>query len=252
MRHVDLDHLEARLLGPARGVAEGPDDGADVVGRELARHGVPLGEGQGAGPDRRPAAATLHHGPAAAPGRLGRGLASGVRELDRGSGPLLGDEACGGSPRHRVRVGPQARVVGADPALGKDGARLGDDEPGAAHRAAPEVDEVPRVRQAVARRVLAHRRDGDAVAQRRLAQPQGREEGAHCAMLHPRPDGGHARCFQPTSGFRTLSSGNRLKSRSALQSSPTPCRRHSAAIRASCTRGPSMRPSRRSGFRLCQ
>ena len=32
----------------------------------------------------------------------------------------------------------------------------------------------------------------------------------------------------------------------------TPCRRHRAAIRASCTRGPSIRPSRRSGLRLFQ
>ena len=74
---------------------------------------------------------------------------------------------------------PDPGVVGADPALGRDGARLGDHEPGAADRAAAEVHEVPLGRQAVRRRVLAHRRDGDAVAERHLAQPQRREEGAH-------------------------------------------------------------------------
>lgn len=48
-------------------------------------------------------------------------------------------------------------------------------------------------------------------------------------------------------GLRVLSEGNRLKSRSIVQSSSTPCRRQMAATRASWTLGPEMRPlSRRS------
>ena len=42
-----------------------------------------------------------------------------------------------------------------------------------------------------------------------------------------------------------MSAGNRLKSRSAVQNSVTPCARHMAAILASCTIGPpDMRPIR--------
>ena len=179
VRRVDLDHFERGLLGPPRGIAEGADHRAEVVARQLARHGVALGESQWARPDRLPAAASLAHRTAAAPGRLGPGLAPGVRELDGRNRSLPGDEAGDGGPRLRVRVRPEAGVVGADPPLGRDGARLGDHEPGPADRAAAEVHEVPLGGQAVRRRVLAHRRDGDAVAERRLAQPQGREERAH-------------------------------------------------------------------------
>jgi len=48
---------------------------------------------------------------------------------------------------------------------------------------------------------------------------------------------------QPTRGFRTGNPGNRLKSRSADQSSQTSSNRHIAATRASWTRGPAIRPS---------
>lgn len=47
------------------------------------------------------------------------------------------------------------------------------------------------------------------------------------------------------SGFRTLSPGKRLKSRSIVQSSVAPCWRQMAATRASWTFGPAMRPARR-------
>lgn len=43
-------------------------------------------------------------------------------------------------------------------------------------------------------------------------------------------------------GLRVFSAGNLLKSRSMVHSSVTPCARQSAAIRASCTSGPSTFP----------
>jgi hypothetical protein len=48
---------------------------------------------------------------------------------------------------------------------------------------------------------------------------------------------------QPMSGFRTVSPGNRPKSRSAVHSSRTPWSRHKAATRASCTCPPATRPA---------
>ena len=179
MCHVDLDHLEARLLRPPGGVPKGPDDGRDFVGFELARDGVAFGERQGARSERMPAARAIARRPAAVPGCLGRGLAPGVGELDGGDGALLLDETGDGGPGLGVGIGPEAGVVGADPALRQDGAGLGDHEGGTADRPAAEVHEVPLGRQAVVRRVLAHRRDDDAVAERRLAEAQRPEERAH-------------------------------------------------------------------------
>ncbi len=46
-----------------------------------------------------------------------------------------------------------------------------------------------------------------------------------------------------TSGLRVRRAGKREKSRSAVRSSLTPCCRHSAAMRASCTAPPTMRPA---------
>ena len=56
------------------------------------------------------------------------------------------------------------------------GSRLGEDEPEAAHRELAEMHEMPVVGEAVVRRVLAHRRDDGAVAQREAAQVQGGKE----------------------------------------------------------------------------
>jgi predicted DNA-binding transcriptional regulator YafY len=47
---------------------------------------------------------------------------------------------------------------------------------------------------------------------------------------------------QPTKGFRTVNPGKRLKSLSIVHNSLTPCCRHKAATRASCTCGPATRP----------
>ena len=68
----------------------------------------------------------------------------------------------------------------------------------------------------------------------------GRRVSAHGAHSDVR------RTCYPTSGLRQGSPGKRPKSRSAVHSSRTPCAAHSAAIRASCTAGPEIRPSRTS------
>ena len=53
-------------------------------------------------------------------------------------------------------------------------------------------------------------------------------------------------------GLRVVRSGNRLKSRSAVKSSDTPCARQSAAMRASCTRGPVTCPASTAFLRMGQ
>jgi hypothetical protein len=50
--------------------------------------------------------------------------------------------------------------------------------------------------------------------------------------------GDRAQSYSTITGLTTAKLGKRLKSRSALHNSRTPCCAHSAAIRASCTCGP--------------
>ena len=59
---------------------------------------------------------------------------------------------------------------------GSDRRRLGEDEAGAADRAAAEMHQVPVVREAVLARILAHRRDDDAVAKLDSAQAERRKQ----------------------------------------------------------------------------
>ena len=59
----------------------------------------------------------------------------------------------------------------------RDARHLGNEEPGAAERPAPEVDEVKIAGGPVDRRVHVHGRDDDAVLERHAAQAKGREHG---------------------------------------------------------------------------
>ena len=79
----------------------------------------------------------------------------------------------------RLRVVPEPRVVRGDPSLGGDGGRLGDDHARTAARELGEVHVVPVVRHAVHRRVLAHRRDPQAVARGGAGQLEGAEQQGH-------------------------------------------------------------------------
>src|SRR5690349_903826 len=83
-----------------------------------------------------------------------------------------------------MRFGPDARIPRGDASLGSYAARLDAHHGGAAHRAAAEVDEVPIVGHAVLARVLAHRRDEDAVVEFDGSQDERREEaGSHREII---------------------------------------------------------------------
>ncbi len=168
VRGVELEDIEARPRRAARGRRERrrprPSSSAPS---SAAGTGWPGANGNGPGPTGRPAALARCERPAALPRRRRGGLASGVGELEPRHRALRLHE--GGDPRQRLGVGvaPEAEVGGRDPPLGEDRGRLGDDQPGAAHRAAPEVHEVPVRRHSVDAGVLAHGRHADAVAERR-------------------------------------------------------------------------------------
>src|SRR5581483_9003591 len=122
-------------------------------------------------------------GASAAPRNVGRCLASGVRELNACDRALRFHELHDGSECARMFFRPDAAVPCGDASGRRDGARLDEDETGAAHRAAAEVNVMPFVGQAALARVLAHRRDEDAISERDLAKRVRREEVRHQVWL---------------------------------------------------------------------
>jgi hypothetical protein len=61
-------------------------------------------------------------------------------------------------------IAPNTEIFRADPALGQNRGRLRQHQPRATDRAAPEMDEMPVIRETVRARIFAHRRHSDAIA----------------------------------------------------------------------------------------
>jgi hypothetical protein len=78
-----------------------------------------------------------------------------------------------------MRVAPDAKIFGTDPAVSRDGARFGEDQRGTADRAAAEMREVPLAGEAVDAGVLAHRRYEHAVCERQPAKDERLEQVGH-------------------------------------------------------------------------
>jgi hypothetical protein len=100
-------------------------------------------------------------------------------ELDAGDRALLAYEVRRAGERLEMPVAPYTQVLWGDAALRRDRCRLGEDQAGAADGAAGEMYEVPIVRHALARGILAHRRDADAVAEGDVAQTELIEQMGH-------------------------------------------------------------------------
>ena len=100
------------------------------------------------------------------------------------------------SERRFVRIAVQAEVRRRDSALGRDRRRLDDQEARARDRQMSEMDQVPVARRPFAGRVLAHRRDDDAVGEAKPADLERLEESAHRAIVDrsPRPGPQRGRC----------------------------------------------------------
>jgi hypothetical protein len=107
------------------------------------------------------------------PGTVGAGLAAGVADLDAGHGTGGLD---GLHDRHeglRQLVRPDAGAARRDAAFGRHGGGFHDHQAGAAAGDAGVVRQMPFVGLAVHRHVLAHGRDGDAVAQGQVLELEG-------------------------------------------------------------------------------
>ena len=91
VRGVHLEDAEASLACPPRAVAEGRDDGRDVVGGHLARGRRVGGLRDGGGGDRLPAAIADRDRLRAPPqGRDTEALRPAVPDLDRRHGAVAG------------------------------------------------------------------------------------------------------------------------------------------------------------------
>ena len=90
-------------------------------------------------------------------------LAAGVRQLHARDAALRVNEADDAREHGDVLVFPDAEILRADAAFGRDRRGFGHHQPGAADGAAAEMHEVPVIGEPVVARVLAHRRDEDAI-----------------------------------------------------------------------------------------
>ncbi len=118
MGRVQLEHLESGADGPAGGIREVGDDLLDPVGVERGGLGE-VGVGDGRGSDGAPSAVGDGDGASrAGERRRGRRLAAGVTELHAGDGSAGTDGRDDGPPRLGLRIGPEAGILGRDPALG--------------------------------------------------------------------------------------------------------------------------------------
>jgi hypothetical protein len=81
--------------------------------------------------------------------------------------------------RGLVRIRVQAQVARRDAAVLQHGGRLDDQQRGARQREVAEMDHVPVAGVAVLGRVLAHRRDDDAILELDRADLQRLEQGGH-------------------------------------------------------------------------
>ncbi len=195
---MHLHHVEAGAMA-ALGRRDVIGDHLVHVGaRHLARNRAMREIGQGRRRDDRPCALGERLVDAL-PHQLGRALAAGMAELQAELGLRLRvHEIDDALPRRLVRVAVHAGATRRDARLLRHVGHLGEHQAGAADRARAIVDEVPIVRHAVLRRVLAHRRHHDAVLERQPAQAERLEhrrerlrgvgvktERAHVAGDHP-------------------------------------------------------------------
>ena len=93
-------------------------------------------------------------------------LAARVCDLDSCHRPVCFQKTIDARQRFDVFLRPQTGATGRDPTFGRDRRGLRDDQTRAADRPRAEVNQMPVGRDAISRRILAHRRDADAIAQR--------------------------------------------------------------------------------------
>jgi hypothetical protein len=180
VRGVQLNDFKSGIERAAGSVAKCPDGSANLNGCELLRDLISVGEGDCTRcVDRGPSPLFWADGLAASPGRRGAGFTSGMRELGARDGALAFDECRNAGEEFDVLVFPNSEILGTDPAFGDNRIGFRKNDCCAAHRAAAEMNEMPVVGKAVSTRVLAHRRNDDAVGNRETTNGERFEQMRH-------------------------------------------------------------------------
>src|SRR5438034_3225068 len=180
MSRMNLNHLEAGFAGATCRLRERSDDLLNAVACERVRHGITVGERQRArGHDLLPSPCMFGNRSVTRPRPVRAGFAASVRQLHAGDTALRMNEPDDSGQRLYVIVTPDAKILRADAALGKNRRGLGKHQSRPAHRAAAQMDEMPVVGVAVNTGVLAHRRDEHTVRKRETTNRERIEQVSH-------------------------------------------------------------------------
>ena len=180
---MDLDDVEGGRGGAARRRAIGLAHPVEIGPIHRLRYLALVEIGDGRRRVDRPVA-VFQRLVVAFPRAPRRGLAPGMAELDADLGRgVLVDEIDHPLPGADVFGLIDAGAAGRDAAFALDIGHLGEHQPGAAHGAAAEMDEMKIVGRAVVGRIHAHRRHHDTVRHRHAAQAERREHGCHGTLV---------------------------------------------------------------------
>ena len=174
---VELQDFESGGEGAASGLSEGIYDFTNAVVIQSSRDGIRLAEGYGAGRDGFPTAGLNRNGRSVLlPWNIAACFSAGVGNLNAGHGAAFLDEGRYAREHCDVLVFPDSVIAGADAAARLDGGGFHHNESRAAYGTAAKVDQMPVRCESVDAGILAHWRDGDAIAKRDFADSKGSEE----------------------------------------------------------------------------
>ena len=172
VRHVQLEHAKAAGAGAPGGIDEGLPDLCQPVGIEFRRRVPTVGHRQRRRRDGLPGFTgprrirfVERYRPPFRERRTGRSLAPGVRQLHARHAVHRLDEFDDRHQRLGLCIVPDTEAVRRNAPARLDRGGLGEDETRLAAREGAQVGEMPRLGDAVDRRVLAQRRHHDSIRQ---------------------------------------------------------------------------------------
>src|SRR5579872_5796578 len=186
VRRVNFHHVESRAERSPRRRSKRFRDAADFLASHFARLRIIVLKFYRARRDHiGPSAFTLRHFSMLRGPRLVRAcLAPRMRKLNSREASLLVNETYNSCQGFRVSVAPNPQILRADACLGRHRSCFAKHNRRSAHRAASKVNEVPVIRQSVRARILAHRRNRNAVPQRHPSNCQRLKQMRHgCSRL---------------------------------------------------------------------
>src|SRR2546423_8282330 len=100
-------------------------------------------------------------------------------QLHSGDAPLLMNETDNSIQHLDVPIVPNPEVLRTDPPLRQNGRCLSQDQPGATHRPAAEMNEMPVARVAILARILTHRGDEDPIRKLHVSNRERIKKAGH-------------------------------------------------------------------------